>query len=67
MNVPGDFTQLDDSALLAWRAAARAELERLPPACAGHVALESLYDLSTSIVNNRARQAWAAASKEPQP
>ncbi len=26
-----DFAELDDSALLTWRARARAELERLPP------------------------------------
>jgi hypothetical protein len=57
----GDFswTQLDDSALLSWRAQARAELERLPPASPGHAALAALYDQSTAEVNARARQAWS--------
>jgi hypothetical protein len=54
-----DFTSLDDSALLTWRAQARAELERLPPATTRHAALTALYDRSTAEVNDRARAAWA--------
>ncbi|MGH3245677.1 MAG: hypothetical protein ACRDOI_05600 [Trebonia sp.] len=57
-----DFTLLDDSALLSRRAEMRAELERLPPASPGHAALAALYDLSTTEVNERARQAWARAN-----
>jgi hypothetical protein len=59
-----DFTLMDDSALLSRRAEMRAELERLPPASPGHAALAALYDLSTEEINERAREAWAAASKE---
>jgi len=40
---PADFTRFDDTALLAWRAGARAELERLPPASPGHARLTELY------------------------
>jgi hypothetical protein len=57
-----DFTRLDDSALLSWRAEMRAELERLPPASRGHAALSALYDRSTGEVNDRARQAWSRSS-----
>lgn len=57
-----DFTRLDDSALLAWRAQARAELERLPPASPGYAALAVLYDKSTTEVNDRARRAWSGAN-----
>jgi Ig-like domain-containing protein len=42
-----DFTALDDSALLTWRAEARAELERLPPHSPGHAELAARYDWST--------------------
>jgi hypothetical protein len=56
------FAQLDDSALLSWRAAARAELERLQPASREHAALAALYDKSTEEVNDRARRAWARVS-----
>jgi hypothetical protein len=56
-----DFTSLDDSALLTWRAQARAELERLPPSTSGHAVLVALYDRSTAEVNERARAAWAKA------
>ena len=59
-----DFTELDDSALLSRRAEMRAELERLPPASPGHVALATLYDKSTEEINDRAREAWSAASLE---
>lgn len=59
-----DFTQLDDSALLARRAEMRAELEQLPLTSASHTALTALYDLSTEEVNDRARKAWARASEE---
>jgi hypothetical protein len=56
-----DFTTLDDSALLAWRAEARDELERLPPTSPGHAALAARYDRSTEAVNDRARAAWSRA------
>jgi hypothetical protein len=59
---PSDFTKLDDSALLSWRAEMRAELERLPPASPGHVALLALYEESTEEVYDRARKAWSTAS-----
>lgn len=64
MRVTGDFTpldDLDDSALLTWRAEARAELERLPPASPGYAALAALYDMSTEEVTARARRAWSHA------
>jgi hypothetical protein len=59
---PNDFTQLDDSALLAWRAEARAELDQLPPFSAGHAALSALYDASLGELVKRARRAWAKTS-----
>ena len=43
---PADFTRLDDSALLSWRARARTELERLPLRSASREALSALYDAS---------------------
>ena len=57
-----DFTRLDDSALLTWRAQTRVELERLPPASLGHATLAALYDRSTEEINERARKAWSRAS-----
>jgi hypothetical protein len=57
-----DFTRLDDSALLNWRAETRAELEQLPPASPGHAALSALYDRSTAEIDERARQAWSRPS-----
>jgi hypothetical protein len=60
--VNDDFTRLDDAALLTWRAQARAELERLPPASLDYAALAALYDKSTSEVNERARRAWSRAN-----
>lgn len=54
-----NFTAMDDTALLAWRADARARLERLPPRSPGHVRLTFVYDVSTVEVNERARAAWA--------
>jgi hypothetical protein len=57
-----DFMQLDDSALLSRRAQMRAELERLPPASPGHVALSALYDRSTEELDDRARTAWSRAT-----
>ncbi len=59
-----EFALLDDSALLSRRAEMRAELERLPPTSAGHVALAALYDLSTEEINDRAREAWSKAIGE---
>ena len=61
MNDSDEFALLDDSALLSRRAEMRAELERLPPASAGHAALAALYDLSTEEINDRAREAWSKA------
>ena len=62
-----DFTQLDDSALLNWRAETRVELERLPPASPGHAALTARYDESTAEVDARARAAWAKAARAATP
>jgi hypothetical protein len=59
---PADLANLDDSALLAWRAEARTELERLPQASPAYAALAALYDRSTSEVNERARRAWSRAN-----
>jgi hypothetical protein len=59
---PVDFAGLDDSALLAWRAKARDEIERLPPASPGYAALAALYDRSTLEVNERATKAWSHAN-----
>jgi hypothetical protein len=61
-SVSGDFTQMDDSALLSMRAEMRAELERLPPASPAHAALTALYDKTTEEVDDRARRAWTRAS-----
>jgi len=59
---PGDFTRLDDSALLSWRARARTELERLPLRSASREALSALYDASLDELVERARKAWAKTS-----
>ena len=59
---PGDFTRLDDSALLSWRARARTELERLRPRSAAREALSALYDASLDELVERARKAWAKTS-----
>jgi len=59
---PADFTRLDDSALLSWRARARTELERLPPRSASREALSALYDASLDELVERARKAWAKPS-----
>ena len=61
---PDDLTALDDSALLSWRARARAELEHLPPASTAPLALTALYDLSTLDVTDRARKAWSTSHPE---
>ena len=58
-HAPGDFAELDDSALLTWRARTRAELERLAPKSASREALSALYDASLDEVVERARTAWA--------
>jgi hypothetical protein len=62
---PGDadFSQLDDSTLLSRRAEMRAEMERLPQASPGRVALAARYDISTQEVNDRARRAWALTGR----
>jgi hypothetical protein len=57
-----EFARLDDSALLSWRAEARAKLERLPPVSLGYVELAARYDESTEEVNDRARRAWSRTS-----
>jgi hypothetical protein len=54
-----DFTRLDDSALLAWRAETRDKLEQLPPGSPGYATLSALYDGSTTEVIERAREAWS--------
>lgn len=59
-----DFTRMDDSALLLWRARMRAELERLPSTSLTHAALTALYDRSTEEVNDRASAAWSQARKD---
>jgi hypothetical protein len=64
MNDSDDFTQLDDSGLLARRAEMRAELDRLSAASPSRAALMALYDRSTNEVNNRARKAWSRTSRE---
>lgn len=63
----GELAVLDDSALLAWRAKARAELEGLPPHSPGHAELATRYDLSTREVDDRARGAWFAGAYRSQP
>ena len=55
---PSDFTQLDDTALLAAREQMRAELQRLPPHSASHAALTACYDASLDELVERARKAW---------
>ena len=67
MNDSHDFAALDDSALLTWRAEARDELERLPPGSLDHAELAALYDMSTSEVTERARQAWSRADQGANP
>jgi hypothetical protein len=59
---PADFTRLDGSALLSWRARARTELERLPLCSASREALSALYDASLDELVERARKAWAKTS-----
>lgn len=59
-----DFTRLDDSALLHWRARMRAELARLPSTSVTHAALTALYDRSTQEVNDRVAAAWSQARKD---
>jgi hypothetical protein len=62
MSDSDDFTLMDDSALLSWRAETRAELERLPPGSPDHAALTARYDVSTEEVTDRAREAWSRAN-----
>ena len=54
-----EFTRLDDSALLSWRAKTRSELARLTPGSRAYAALLARYDQSTTEVNERARVAWS--------
>lgn len=58
-----DFTQLDDTALLAARAQMRAELRRLPPNSPGHAKLAAWHDASLDEIVQRAHQAWTRASQ----
>jgi hypothetical protein len=60
---PSDFTQLDDTALLAAREQMRAELQRLPPHSPGHTALTARYDASLDELVERARKAWTRDSE----
>ena len=62
-----DFEALDDPELFSRRAEMRAELEHLPQGSASHIALTSLYDLSTLIVNDRAREAWSKETGSVKP
>ena len=57
-----DFTQLDDTALLAAREQMRAELQQLPPRSPGHAALAARYDASLDELVDRARKAWTRPS-----
>jgi len=59
---PPDFTQLDDTALLAVREQMRAELQRLPPHSPGHAALAARYDASLDVLVDRACKAWTRPS-----
>jgi hypothetical protein len=61
-DISENLAKLDDTALLSWRAEARAELERLAPVSADHTALMALYDKTTAEVDDRARRAWSQAS-----
>jgi hypothetical protein len=56
MEVPelAKLVRLDDTALIAWRRAARAELERRPDP-----ALRAVYDQTTAEVTQRAATAWS--------
>lgn len=60
---PSDFTQLDDTALLAAREQMRAELQRLPPHSPNRTALTARYDASLDELVERARKAWTRASE----
>jgi hypothetical protein len=61
---PPDFTQLDDTALLAARERIRAELQRLPPHSPGHAVLTARYDASLDELVERARKAWTCPAWE---
>jgi hypothetical protein len=50
-----ELVTLDDSALIAWRRQARAELEQDTD-----MALQAAYDATTREVTARARDAWTA-------
>jgi hypothetical protein len=56
MEVPrlADLVKLDDSALIAWRSNARAEME-----CDSSAELQAVYDQTTREVVSRAADAWA--------
>lgn len=62
MDVTQDFTTLDDSTLLDWRAETRAKLEQLPPTSPSYHKLAARYDESTREVDQRARKAWRQAT-----
>ncbi|HVT71292.1 MAG TPA: hypothetical protein VHF26_26335 [Trebonia sp.] len=55
---PAELAAMDDSALITWRARARAELDRLPPHSPDHARIAAAYDASTAEINERARRAW---------
>jgi hypothetical protein len=61
---PPDFTQLDDTALLAAREQIREQLQRLPPHSPGHAALTARYDAGLDELVERARKAWTSPAKE---
>ncbi len=56
MSDSNEFTLMDDTTLLSWRAQTRAELERLPPGSPGYAALTARYDESTDILRERLRE-----------
>jgi hypothetical protein len=58
-----DLLEQDDSALLAWRQEAREELGRNP----GDVALQALFDQTTSAVTTRAAASWGLHAARSSP
>jgi hypothetical protein len=60
---PPDFTQLDDTALLAARQQMRAELQRLPSHSPDRAVLAGRYDASLDELVERARNAWTRTSE----
>lgn len=53
-----DFAAMDDSALISWRVRVREELELLPPYSRAFAELSARYEVSTAVIDDRARRAW---------